>query len=662
MAFSQAKRLIRVKTNVPDDKLVCTEISGEEGINQLFSYQLTLRSEELALTAKDLVGQTISIEIYYAGEKDPRVIHGYISHLSLGPLVADKVRAYRISVHPGFWFAQYGNKNRIFQNLSNVEIVEQVLKDYSSVIKFSKTLKSSYATNEYVVQYNESDLDFIHRLLAEDGISYYFKHSNTKHELCLVDDNSGYDDLKPKEIEFTGDEGKYDSASVKSWLRSFAFHEQKVDFLDYLPETPGNTYKQSIKTNNSFGLSANTCTQAKFSQFSFQEDGDKKQKFTTNLNKSRAESYLQAAEMSYETASGHSDVMAMNAGLKFTLDHALESEKGDYLLTQVHLHATDSNDGPTSFENQFNCINAKTPVRPPMHNTKNHVPGPQVAKVIELASSESDGAADKKRMVKVVFPWAGDENACWVRVVQAYAGKSWGASFVPRLGQEVLVEFVGGDIDRPVIVGALYNGDNNGPAYTSTQSGFKTAATKFNELRFDDKKDKEEFYMEAGKDMVSMVHNDQTHTVENNQTVLVKVDAKETVEGNKTQAVKGDHKYDLDGNQTNTIKGDETTKINGNQDVKISGNQSDKVTGKYDLKVTGATTIKGTGAIKMQGQQKITIQANMGIDLKVGGSKISITPAGITIKAPMVTVDGSGMTTVKGGGMLTLKGGITMIN
>ncbi|MED5440305.1 MAG: phage baseplate assembly protein V, partial [Pseudomonadota bacterium] len=238
--------------------------------------------------------------------------------------------------------------------------------------------------------------------------------------------------------------------------------------------------------------------------------------------------------------------------------------------------------------------------------------------------------------VKVTFPWNSAQNSCWVRVVQQFAGKGWGANFVPRVDQEVVISYINGDPDRPLVTGAVYNGTNAGPNYTSTQSGWKTMVkdSEFNELRFDDKKGSEEIYMEAGKDHNWIIHNDQTGTVENDQTVTVKNDQKLTVEQNRTATVSK-------GNDTLTVsKGNQTTKVD-------SGNHSLKVS-------KGTSTIDAMGAIK--------ITSKTSIELKVGANSIKIDQSGVQIKGTMLKAKASAIGEVSAGGILTVKGALTKIN
>src|SRR3990167_4295371 len=365
---------------------------------------------------------------------------------------------------------------------------------------------------------------------------------------------------------------------------------------------------------------------------------------------------LEGLECGHDVANGSSDCASFQAGGRFTLEHAVKSENGNYVITAVQHMAVDGNDQNTQYRNSFTCIPATVPYRPLQEHFKKQMRGPLTAVVVSLNASESKADADPHRMVKVKFPWESQKASCWMRVAQLYAGSGWGASFVPRINQEVLVEFLNGDPDRPVVVGALYNKDNQGPTYTSTQSGIKTASSKFNELRFDDKKDNEEIYVEAGKNYNFIIHNDETGNVENDQKLTVKNNRTLTVsDGDEVKKIeKGSQTLEVGADQKNTIK--------GNQDLTVKGKQTYDITGDQKMDVKCAQTISVTGAIKEESKQSITLTANMSIELKVGGNSIKIDPSGVTITGTMVKINGSAMTEVKGGGMLKMQGGLVMIN
>ncbi|WP_444940197.1 type VI secretion system Vgr family protein [Microbulbifer sp. ZKSA004] len=632
--LNQDRRLIKVDSPLGTDAVIATSLQGEEHISKLFRYELQLLSDDHAISQKDIVGKAVTVSVHHS--ETPRYINGYVTQLSLRDVNAEGVRSYSATIQPGLWFTSLGGSNRIFEKKSAKQILEEVLGEYSKVIKLSVKLNAEYITREYCVQFDESDFEFINRLMAEEGISYYFKHSNGQHELVLCDDSQDFYDCESEQIEYDGSGSHPTKNTVSSWQRNFNYHGGGFELKDYCEFTATKDNKQQVKTTSQLNDVSNYM-RGLYGLNHFQADGENKHKFTDSYHKALAERSMEAQEALFDVSHGRSDCPSFTAGGRFNFDHTISSEKGKYLITSVHISATDGNSAETHFHNTFSCIPSSVTPRPEPNIFAKKVHSPQVARVLEVKATTSDSSQDPYTQIKVKFPWNSQQNSCWVRVMQSFAGKNWGANFVPRVNQEVIVTYINGDPDRPLITGAVYNGDNPGPNYTATQSGWKTEyeGSAFNELRFDDKGGSEELYMEAGKDHNFIVHNDQTGKIENKQTLEVKQDRTITV---------------TDGSEVVTIsKGDQKLNVSkGNQVVTIGS-------GNHTLKVSkGSQTTDAMGAIK--------ISSKASIELKVGGSSIKLTPAGITIKGTMLSCKGDATAEVKGGGMLTLKGGVTMIN
>ncbi|USD21840.1 type VI secretion system tip protein VgrG [Microbulbifer variabilis] len=632
--LNQDKRMITVDSPVGTDALIATTLQGEEHISKLFRYEVQLLSDDHAIEQKDIVGKPVTVSIHHS--ETPRHINGYVTQFSLHDVNAEGVRSYSAILQPGLWFTSLAGSNRVFENKSAKQILEEVLGEYSRVIKLTLKLNAEYITREYCVQFDESDFDFINRLMAEEGISYYFKHSTGQHELVLCDDSQDFYDCESADIEYDGGGGHPTKNTVSSWRRNFNYHGGGFELKDYSEYTATKDNKQQVKTTSQLNDVANYM-RGLYGLNHFQVDGEHKHKFTDSYHKALAERAMEAQEALFDVSHGRSDCPSFTAGGRFNFDHSLSSEKGKYLITSVHTSAADGNGIDTHFHNTFSCIPSTVMPRPQPNVCAKKIHSPQVARVLEVKATASDSSQDPYTQLKVKFPWNSQQNSCWVRVMQSFAGKNWGANFVPRVNQEVVVTYINGDPDRPLITGAVYNGDNPGPNYTATQSGWKTEyeGSTFNELRFDDKGGNEEIYMEAGKDHNFVIHNDQTGKIENQQTLEIKQDRSITV---------------TDGSEVVTIaKGDQKLNVNkGNQVVTIGS-------GNHTLKVSkGTQTTDAMGAIK--------ISSKASIELKVGGSSIKLTPAGITIKGTMLSCKGDATAEVKGGGMLTLKGGVTMIN
>ncbi|WP_346838560.1 type VI secretion system tip protein TssI/VgrG [Microbulbifer sp. SAOS-129_SWC] len=632
--LSQNNRMIQVDTPVGTDAMIATSIHGEEHISQPFRYQLELLSDDHAISQDKLVGKVVTATVNHS--ETPRYISGYVTHFSMHDVNAEGMRSYTAVIRPGLWFTSLGGKNRVFEKKSAKQILEEVLGEYSKVIKLTVKLNAEYITREYCVQFDESDFQFVSRLMAEEGIAYYFTHADGKHELILCDDPQDFFDCTSEKIEYDGGGSQPAMHSVGNWRRSYNYHGGGFELKDYSEYTATKDNKQQVKTTSELN-DVSSYMRSLYGLNHFEADGENKHKFKDSYHKALADRAMEAQEALFDVAQGRSDCPAFGAGGRFNFNHPLSSEKGKYLVTSLHLQASDGNSAETRFHNTFSCIPAKVMPRPDPIANSNRIHSPQVAQVLEVKATASESSKDPYTQIKVKFPWNSSQNSCWVRVMQSFAGKDWGANFVPRVGQEVVVTYINGDPDRPLITGAVYNGDNPGPNYTATQSGWKTEyqGSKFNELRFDDKGGKEEIYMEAGKDHNFVIHHDQTGKIKNEQTLEIKQDRSITV---------------TDGNENVTIaKGDQLIKVDkGDQKTTLGA-------GNHTLKIS-----KGTQTTDAMGAIKITSKTS--IELKVGGSSIKLSPSGVTIKGVTLSCKGDGTAEVKGGGMLTLKGGVTMIN
>lgn len=613
MSISQNNRLIRISASFAADDTFATELHVSEAFSEPFFINLTVLSAHQDLSSEKVIGQKCSVSLHYNPDNEPRHFHGRVLAMTLGNLEGT-LRQYNLQLTSGFWFARHSRRQRIFENMKAIDIIQQTLADYGDACPFENKTSGTYLKREYCVQYDESDFDFLVRLMAEEGISYHFRHSADRHVMVLCDSTSGYGDCDEREVRLNVGSDMAPDARVLSWQRNLHYHASGVEMADYCHNTPKNFHAQSLASHSTFAQTLGPGKLKDFHGFNFTLKSAPDHDFDVADNKKLNQIRMESLETGHEIASGDSYCGSFFAGGRFKLQHPIGSETGSYVLTRVQHVASNRNDEAAVYQNHFTCIPDKRVFRPPQSNCKHHVRGPHSAVVVNLNASESKDDADPHRMVKVKFPWADQANSCWLRVAQLYAGPSWGASFVPRIGQEVLVDFINGDPDRPLVVGALYNKDNKGPAYTSTQSGIKTESSHFNELRFDDKDGAEEVYLEAGKDFNFLVNNDETGTILNNQVLEVKKDRKATIGGDCTQDVTGN--------------------------ISQSAQQS----------------------IKVKAGQSISLQANVSIELKVGGNSIKIDQSGVTISGTLVKVNGDAMTEVKGGGMLKLQGGLVMVN
>jgi type VI secretion system secreted protein VgrG len=641
--YTQAGRPFRVYTPAGNDVLLLENLEGEEAISRPFEYRLDMLSTNPAVDAESLINKTVHVEIDQA-DGSKRYIHGMVSHfISRGP--QQLLTAYSAVVRPWFWFLSLWQDCKIFQSKSVPDIVEKVFKDcgYSD---FTLKLYKTYQPRDYCVQYRESCMDFVARLLEEEGIFYFFEHTAHKDTLILTDKGVG---CTPCPGNSTGTMSPYASSA------------QPDDVITSIEqETHTATAKVTLQDYNF--LTPNQNLQANAQGTGPGEAYDYPGKYDSRgTGDDYAGVRLEELEAPVKIVRGEGNCRAFTAGYKFDLkNHGQRAMNTSYLLTRVRISmATNSYrtnaDVRDDYSNTFEAVPAAVTYRPARVTRKPVISGVQTAVVVGPSGEEI--YSDQYGRVKVQFYWdrvgTKDQNSsCWLRVSQDWAGKTWGAVFIPRIGQEVIVDFLEGDPDRPLITGRVYNADQM-PPYTlpdnQTQSGVKTRSSKggaganYNEFFFEDKKGSELIRMHAEKDLLTEVENDETRNVMHDRTV--------TITNNETQTVdKGNETLTLNmGNQSTTIK-------QGNQSTTLDmGNQSTQ------LKMGNQTTKVDLG--------KISEEAMQSIDLKVGQSSIHIDQMGVTIKGMMIKIEGQIQVQVKGvmvqvnaDAILILKGGITLIN
>jgi type VI secretion system secreted protein VgrG len=702
--YTQDRALIAVNTPLGKDVLLLLGFSGREEMSRPFSYTLEMLSPKDALAAKDIVGKSVTWVVRRSGGS-PRYFNGVVSCFLAGGHQIRGLRYYRAEVVPALWFLKRTTDCRIFQNKTAPQIIEQIFKDLGFTA-YKLNLRATYATREYCVQYRETDLAFVSRLMEHEGIFYFFSHENGKHTMTLADQKSAYVDCPEADVEASV--GSHATGQITSWEHQLAFRSGKVAQQDYNFETPSTDLM--TKSTSIVPLPDNK----KYELYDYPGDYPDKG-VGGELTKVR----MEEEEAPAEVVQGASTCSTFAVGGKFKLKkHESSAEVGKaFAITAIEHFAREASYAPGEIEgqdygNKFTCIPDSVTFRPARVTPRAVVRGPQTAVVVGPKGEEI--YTDKYGRVKVQFFWdregKKDENSsCWIRVAQGWAGKSWGIVFNPRIGQEVLVDFLEGDPDRPIITGRVYNADQM-PPYTlpanQTQSTVKSrsskggAAANFNELRFEDKKDSEEIYFHAEKNFNRVVENndtlkvgyekkdkgDQTIEVFNNQTVTIGAGKGNASDGSQTLTVYKDRTATVEtGNETLTVKkgnrtvtvetGDDTHDVKkGNRTVTVeTGNDT------HDIKKGNrAVTIdmgNDTLTIKMGNQTtklnlgKSETEAMQSIELKVGSNSIKIDQTGITLQGIMIKITGQAMVQVKGpivqvngDGMLILKGGITMIN
>ena len=717
--YTQANRPMRVTTPLGPDDLLLEGFSGVESLSSLFRFRLELLAEPSTEIAFDkLLGQPVAVALEMPDGKS-RYFSGIVARMSRAEQVHSgrgtwEFNRYRAEMVPKAWLLTKTSRSRIFQHLSAVDILKKVLVGVNATFD---QVQGTFEPRDYCVQYRESDFAFACRLMEEEGIYFFFKHAESGSQMILANTPQGHPDVpgtkKVPYKQFHG--GLREQQQVDSWERIQEIRSGKYTLWDHSFELPDKNLEATRAVQES--VKVGTLTQKlkaggndQFEIYDF--PGGYAGRFDgIDKNGGDQSSALQKVfddnsrtvgiRMEQETASGltlagSGSCQHFTAGHKFTLDKHFDAD-GDYVLTQVE-HASDISDAyasgnatPLNYQNSFRCIPAALPYRPARDTPRPRVEGAQTAVVVGPQGQEI--AADKYGRVKVQFFWDREGqkdtgSSCWVRVASPWAGKQWGAVHIPRVGQEVVVAFLDGDPDQPIIVGSVYNAENM-PPYTLpdnvTQSGLKSrssaqgTADNYNELRFEDKKGSEEILFHAERDFNRVVENNDTLTVgssdsqtcpDGSQTIVIYKDRTETVktgneavtieQGNRTVAVKqGDDTHTVTkGNRVVEVDtGDDTHTIKtGNRTVTINtGNDS------LSIKAGNRTTKIDAGSSSTEAMQSI--------ELKVGANSITIDQTGITLKGIKISIEGEAMVEIKAAmvqvnasGVLTLKGGMTLIN
>ena len=644
-------------------------LSGEERLNALGSHILNGINDGASLTLTSAVASHVTTTLH----KDAllRPMDWLVAEIRQLPADATAER-YQLVLRPWLWWLGLASNNRVFQNLATSDIVTTIFKAHGFT-DFQLKLTGSYTPREYCVQYGETDLAFVSRLMEEDGIFWFFSHEDGKHTLVLADSNDAFTPIpNGPTVNYLGQKlGERELHGIRSGqvcLQAVAGVYQATDYEFTTPTTSLYSQAEAVAGPNSMYEHPGGYTA--------KAQGDA-------LTKQRVDG-LRSQEKRFV---GESDYRWLVPGYWFTLaGHEDTTLNIDWVVTSVNHEASHD-----SYRNRFEAIPKATAYRPARLTPKPRM-HTQTALVVGKAGEEI--WTDEYGRIKLQFPWdrtgKNDEtSSCWVRVVLPWSGKGFGMQFVPRIGQEVIVTFIDGDPDRPLVTGCVYNGDNALPyalPANQTQSGIKTHSSKggggFNELRFEDKKDSEEVFLQAQKDFNINVLNDTTATVGHDETLTVQnartrtvKDGDETVtleKGKRSVTIQtGSDSLDVKDTRTVTVGADQTHSTGGNYTHKVTGNYELTVDGNLTIKVSGTLTLQSGGSFAIKSDVDLATQAGTSISQKAGTALSNQAGTSLENKAGTTLTNDAGISlvnkaaaeqTVDGGGMLTIKGGLVKVN
>lgn len=602
------------------DNLQLVQLHGEEALGEPFLFHVELSSTNLALDFASIVGQPMTASVAL-GDGAWRHFSGRVARFVQTGGGPERATC-RAELRPWLWWLTLESDARIFQNKTVPDIITGLFQEFGFT-DFRNSLQGSYTAREYCVQYNESSFAFISRLMEEEGIYYSFEHTAGGHTLVLQDGGAYPACPGLTQASYLGTGHSRDQLDLvfrcDAEQNAVPARYASSDFNFQTPAQPLQAAEGSAPGRRIYEYPGG-----------YADSG---------AGGTLAKRRLHALGLGAQAIRGDSTCRGFTAGCQFTLAGHARAE----LNTEHVLHHVAHSLSHDSYSNSFTAFPLSVPFRPALRTPRARILGTQTATVVGKAGEEI--WTDSFGRIKVQFHWdregKSDENSsCWVRVAQGWAGQGWGAFFLPRVGQEVIVSFLDGDPDRPLVTGSVYNASQTVPETlpaNQTRSVIRSRSSKQgsagNELRFEDKKDSEELYLHAQKDMRTEVENDRSARV-----------------------IKGDDSLKVEqGKRTVDVKGDESHVNQANFTQTVAGN--------FKLTVDGNLTIEVSGSVSIKSGTTLTSEAGTALSNKAGTELTNKAGTTLTNDAGVSMTNKAGASqTVDGGGALTLKGGIVKIN
>ncbi|MEY4652417.1 MAG: hypothetical protein RI884_998 [Pseudomonadota bacterium] len=659
--YKQARRLVSVSTPFGADALLVDGLDGQEGLSEPFRFTLALRSGDAGLDPATIVGKDIKVTLQ-AGQGPKRYLHGLCSRFVHSGFDRD-FATYEAQLEPRLSLLHLSRDRRIFQAQSADAIVKAVLGEFK--VPVSVKLSQTYPPIEYCVQYDESAFDFISRLMEQAGIFYFFTFAASSHTMVLADAGSAFADCPgAASMRFfpTSSESRPLDA-VTRFEREKRLALKKATADDYNFEKPGASLA---------GSHAASVGEGTFYEFATGHA-------SVSAGSSRARLRVEASQAQAQMLRGESLAYPFSAGTRFTLKgHFVAALNAAWVLRRVHHRVRDD-----LYTNRFEAFGASVPFRPEMVTPLPRALGCETARVVGPSGEEI--WTDKHGRIKVQFPWdrqgkKDDHSSPWIRVSQPLAGPGFGALALPRVGQEVVVSYLHGDPQRPLVTGCVYNGENAPPVGLpahQTQTVLRTRSSKQgqagNELRLEDKKDAEEFYLHAQKDLKFEVENGWSTTLKKGAEVHVLEEGDRSLElkkGKESHKVKGTRTVDVTGDETHHNHAAFHHTVDGDYALTVKGKLTINVTGAFLIKTgadgqvqTGTTLLLKAGSdLTGQAGGNLLHKAGANITTKAGANLQQQAAAQINLKAPAINSKADANQSIQAGAGLTLKGAMVKLN
>ena len=687
MAFGQINRLLNFTSPLGADVLLPERLSGMEGISELFDYQLDLLAEtSTSVDPTKIVGQKVCLGIQADDSGTERYINGIVASFEMTG-GDNEFNTYRARIVPNLWTLTLNVNTRVFQDKTVLDVIQAVLSPYN--ISPSLQTSGTYTPMEYCTQYRETDFAFISRLMEQHGIFYYFSHTQNDHTFTLQDVSSKLSDCAVQDSfryapQQNSTEGFYDFV-IKEFISRSTLVSGEHTTWDYSFIRSKTVLGDSVATKGPLGSNSNE-------QYDFVDSAaaylkkDGSDPTINDLNAFFATVRRDASDAETLVVEGSSNAIPMQTGYTFSLTvYPQAAVNTKYLLVhiehevmQVPTYRTGRKNPAEPYSNKFRAVPASITYRAPLKTEKPVVSGAHTGFVV--VQSGEDSYMDKYGRVNVQFWWdrlrkANTPDNTLLRVAQGWAGKGWGTYFWPRVGDEVLINFIEGDPDQPLVTGSVYNGVNMpkyDPAGQYTLSGILTrsstggGAVNANELRFEDLAGKEQIFINAERDYDLHVEHDWHTLVGNEQHTKITLNRFDEVDGDEHFLVKGKQLGEVDGDAHLNIKGKNIVQIGGDREHTITGNLKESVGQNSNISVTSNLNEQIGQNYSLQVGMKQVIQAGMnfdviapmqislncgpnsivlspeGIGLNGAGGFISIGPAGVTIEGTMVMINSAG--------------------
>jgi len=684
----QAQRLFHIDSPLGGDTFIMRSFEGSEGLSELFSFKLKLASEQFDIDFNDVVDKRINVGIRQADGFTMRNFNGFVKSFRQDPSPG-RLAFYHAEVVPWLWYLTLSSDCRLWQHKTVPEIIRDVF-DKLGFRDYEFKLVMTHTAWEYCTQYRETAFNFVSRIMEIEGMYYYFRHEDNKHTMVIVDHRSSHQPC-PYQSTFrydkvSGGGYRHDEDSIGQWIPQKSIRTARWTHKDYNFLIPQDPLLAGMDTTIDE-------SPQEFELYEF--PGDYEERMDAN---EWARLRIEEQEFSHETAEGGSNARSLASGYTFQLTNQDRPDQNrEYLITHVDhkgdegtlVGGTDS--GEAWYENTFSAMPSAQQYRTGRKTKRAKMRGSQTGFVVGPPGEEIH--TDEWGRIRVKWHWdrtdaQGDDCSCWMRVVQHWSDNRWGYQWIPRIGQEVIIDFLEGDPDRPIVTGCVYNAKNRFPYKLpdkKTVSGIKSNSTPggggYNEIRFDDQKNSELFAMHSQKDKQELILHDHVKQVQNDEDLSVDHDRKRKVGGDEDITVDGDRRVTIGkdlhlivkgdvlikwkGDYDFTLDGDRNEKVSGDQNLKLDGDQSESVGGDYDRSVQGdlkekisgdrSQTISGDTNEQVQGSFNITVGESNSISagesvtifapmitLSAGASFITISDEGVTIMGPMVMINSGG--------------------